>query len=231
MDSRRSRYYLAGGPWRVRLATGMAGVLSWTALAASGPGPATNPPVAPSAANALRDIRGPIEIRSWGDLFRLFALVFLIVGLMALAWWLWRRRKPKTEQTRLVPPDERARERLKEALSWIDQPERFCTVVSEILRVYLEERFGLRAPERTTEEFLSELARSAALDARHKSLLAEFLTQCDLAKFAQANPGRLELESLHASGLRLVDETSPRLTPPPLLAPPPLPPASPKSQP
>lgn len=231
MDSRRNCYHFAGGPWRIRLVTGIAGVLSWTALAASGPAPATNPAVAQAAVTGLHDIRGPFEIRSWNDILGLAGLVLLIVGLMALAWWLWRRRKPKAEQARLVPPDERARERLKEALSWIDQPERFCTVVSEILRVYLEERFGLKAPERTTEEFLSELARSAALDARHKALLAEFLTQCDLAKFARANPGRLELESLHGSGLRLVDETSPRLTEPPLLAPPPLPSASSTSRP
>ncbi len=209
--------------------SGFAGLLTGPALAVPAAGAASSALPAPSAATALRDIRGPFEIRSLSDILRLVALVLLLVGLMALAWWLWRRRKPKTGPPHLVPPEERARERLREALAWVDQPERFCTVVSEIVRVYLEERFGLRAPERTTEEFLSELARSAALDARHKSLLAEFLTQCDLAKFAQANPGRLELESLHASGVRLVDETSPRLTEPPLLAPPPLPPPAPRT--
>jgi len=223
MDSRWNRHFLVGGPrFAVCLIGLMVGVAGF-ATAATGPGTGTQGVPASPVTITLHDIRGPFEIRSLGDVLRLASLVLLIVGLMALTWWLWRRRKPKAEQVRLVPPDERARERLTEAMALIQQPERFCTVVSEILRVYLEERFGLRAPERTTEEFLSELARSAALDARHKSLLAEFLTQCDLAKFAQANPGRLELESLHASGLRLVDETSPRLAEPPLLAPPPLP--------
>ncbi len=171
--------------------------------------------------SGLRDIQGPLSIRSLGDVARLVALVLLLVGLLGFAWWWWRRRKPSKETTQAIPPEDRARARLQEALALLNQPERFCTTVSEIVRVYLEERFGFQAPDRTTEEFLSELARSAALEAQHKSLLAEFLTECDLAKFAQANPGRTELESLHVSGLRLVNETAASIpAPPPTLAPP-----------
>ncbi len=174
--------------------------------------------------SGLQDIQGPFEIRSLADVLRLAALVLLLVGLLGLAWWWWRRRKRSVEPTKTIPPEDIARARLKEALALLDQPERFCTTVSEIVRVYLEDRFGLQAPDRTTEEFLSELARSAALEVRHKALLAEFLTGCDLAKFARANPGRAELESLHASGLRLVDETAAWIpVPPPTLTPPLLP--------
>lgn len=179
-----------------------------------------------TAPSGLRDIQGPFEIRSLADILRLAALVLLLVGLLGLAWWWWRRRKPTAESEKRIPPEDRARDRLKEALALLDQPERFCTTVSEIIRVYLEERFGLQAPDRTTEEFLAELARSAALEARHKTLLAEFLTECDLVKFARANPGRIQLESLHGSGLRLVEETAAWVpAPPPTLAPPPIPPS------
>lgn len=176
--------------------------------------------------SGLRDIQGPFEIRSLADILRLSALVLLLIGLLGLAWWWWRRRKPTAESEKRIPPEDRARDRLKEALALLDQPERFCTTVSEIIRVYLEERFGLQAPDRTTEEFLAELARSAALEARHKTLLAEFLTECDLVKFARANPGRFQLESLHGSGLRLVEETAAWVpAPPPTLAPPAIPPS------
>ena len=125
-----------------------------------------------------------------------------------------------------MPADQRARERLAQALALIDQPERFCTVVSEITRTYLEERFGLRAPDQTTEEFLAELPRSIVLDLRHKQFLGDFLTRCDLVKFARFEPTRAELEQLHGSALNLVEETVPRSAPAGAV-PPPLPPAAP----
>lgn len=194
---------------------------STSVIAATTNAPKATPP------NSLVDIKGPLEIHSSVEILKLAVLAGGLLLLMALAWWLWRRRKPAVEPEIIVPPEVRARSRLREALEWLDQPERFCTAVSDIIRVYLEERFGLHAPDRTTEEFLSELAKSAALDSRHKALLAEFLTECDLVKFARVEPGRVALESLQASGLRLVDETAvavrvlsgqtlPSLEPPPL---------------
>jgi len=115
-----------------------------------------------------------------------------------------------------VPPDVRARNRLREALALIGQPQPFCTLVSDTLRVYLEERFHFHAPDRTTEEFLDELQSSALLALSQKQSLGDFLTRCDLVKFARYEPGEPELRDLHDSALRLVDET----------APPPLPPTS-----
>jgi len=123
------------------------------------------------------------------------------------------QRKALLHTERTHSPDA-ARQRLTAALMLIENPERFCTTVSEITRTYLEERFGLKAPERTTEEFLAELPRNVVLDKRHKDLLGEFLTQCDLVKFARFEPGRRELEDLHHAALRLVEETAPRPVPP-----------------
>lgn len=164
----------------------------------------------------LQDIKGPIVIRSPWMWVRLGLFLVVLGGLLALAWWWWNRgRKPAPAGPGESPAD-RARRRLTAALDQLHDPERFATRVSEIARTYLEERFGLRAPERTTEEFLSELTTSVSLDSRHKELLAEFLTSCDLVKFARAEPGRAELEALHAAAERLVEETAPR----PLVAPP-----------
>ena len=118
--------------------------------------------------------------------------------------------------------EEAARRRLQAALAWIEDPERFVVEVSEAARNYLEGRFGLRAPERTTEEFLAELSGSVALDGRHKELLADFLTRCDLVKFARAVVDRSELQGLHQAAVRLVEETVPSPHGP--AAPPPMPP-------
>jgi hypothetical protein len=63
----------------------------------------------------------------------------------------------------------------------------FTVDVSSVLRTYVERRFGLRAPESTTEEFLHEAGARAEL-AGHKEPLAHFLSLCDLVKFARHRP-------------------------------------------
>lgn len=165
----------------------------------------------------LHDIKDPIVIHSPWMWVRTGLVIVILGAFVALAWWWWKRNRKPEPAGPVESPADRARRRLTAVLDVIHDPERFATRVSEIARTYLEERFGLHAPERTTEEFLSELTTSVSLDSRHKELLAGFLTSCDLVKFARAEPGRAELEDLHASAERLVEETAPMLlVPPPL---------------
>jgi len=161
--------------------------------------------------------------------------VLWIAGILALAvagWFLWRYWQKKAATLRMsppVPPHVHARRMLDYALSLISQPKPFSTAVSGAIRVYLEERFQFHAPDRTTEEFLYELQESQLLTPEQKQSLAEFLASCDLIKFAKYEPTETELRALHASALRLVNETEPRPFPaaPPLsVAGPPLIPAT-----
>jgi hypothetical protein len=64
----------------------------------------------------------------------------------------------------------------------------FVDEVSTVLRTYLEEGFGARAPESTTEEFLAELAGRHDVLSGHSDLLERFLGACDLVKFARHRP-------------------------------------------
>lgn len=163
----------------------------------------------------LADIKGPLDIRSPGAWIRIAALLIAAGGLLAALWWWWRRRPEKAPGPGESPAD-RARRRLHAALDLRHDPERFATRVSEIVRTYLEERFGLQAPDRTTEEFLVELQTSVALESGHKDLVGGFLTTCDLVKFARAEPGPAEIDALHDAAARLVEETAPgRGIPPP----------------
>lgn len=172
---------------------------------------ATNLPAALPApgTNDLRDLKPPVDIPSgWAWVgWTLAALAAL-----ALAWWAWRwwlRRRARGQIVPVVPPHVRARQRLSEALALITQPERFVVAVSGALRVYLEERFTLRAPERTTEEFLRELQDAPLLSRPQKDSLGDFLTRCDLVKFAKYEPREPELRDLHSAAVRLVEETEP----------------------
>ncbi|NIP95469.1 MAG: hypothetical protein GWO24_19305 [Akkermansiaceae bacterium] len=83
----------------------------------------------------------------------------------------------------------------------------FYQRISDILRHYIENRFGLHAPERTTEEFLGELGSGQALDPAHKPLLGKFLSHCDLVKFAEYQPSRDDIQSTFDSCKDFILET------------------------
>ena len=79
--------------------------------------------------------------------------------------------------------------------------------LSDIVRHYLENRFILRAPEMTTEEFLDKLKDTDMLSYDQKILLKDFLFHCDLVKFARYGPTEKEIDSSFKSAENLVDQT------------------------
>lgn len=170
----------------------------------------TNSPA--TAENDIRDIKPPIEITSgWTWLW--WALAILVVaGAAILLWRWWQNRKANVPVVPPVPAHVRAKQKLAEALALISQPKPFVTAVSDTARFYLEERFQFHAPERTTEEFLRELAGTKLLLPEQKESLGNFLENCDLVKFAKYEPGENELRGLHGAAVRLVEETEPAET-------------------
>jgi hypothetical protein len=86
----------------------------------------------------------------------------------------------------------------------------FYSTLSAIVRTYLEQRFGLRAPEMTTEEFLLASARDGRLRGAHRRLLGEFLTESDMVKFARHLPAPADTERAWGAAKRFIDETAAR---------------------
>jgi hypothetical protein len=116
------------------------------------------------------------------------------VGITAIIiFWLYLQRRRIHELVRIFKPaHEIAYARLKILVK--DDPvaagkiKEFYERISDILRHYIEHRFELRAPERTTEEFLAELALADVLGGTDKNILEEFMIHCDLVKFAKHDP-------------------------------------------
>jgi hypothetical protein len=159
--------------------------------------------------NDLRDIKPPVAIPSgWAWVWWTLAAL-AVAALLFWAWRYWRKSRASAPPVPVIPPHVRARQKLEEALGLIGHPKPFCILVSDTVRIYLEERFDFRAPERTTEEFLHELRGTDLLAPGQKDSLGEFLTSCDLVKFAKYEPGEPELRGLHGAALRLVEETEP----------------------
>lgn len=147
----------------------------------------------------------------------------LIAALAAAVGWFAARLRRRARRPRPGPPPTPPHEiamaalRRLEAQGWMesDASEPFYVELSRIVRVYLEDRFGLRAPERTTEEFIRDAAESGTLSAAHRALAAEFLESSDLVKFARARPGAESMRSALKAAERLVRETIPSAPPPP----------------
>ncbi len=117
----------------------------------------------------------------------------LVVAGIAMAVILIRRRKRVEEVwSQRVPAHELAYEELRrlvaEDLVKKGEVKVFYQRLSGIVRHYIENRFGLRAPEQTTEEFLTSLEAEQEFPGIYKPLLKTFLNHCDLVKFAEHEP-------------------------------------------
>ncbi|HTY87516.1 MAG TPA: hypothetical protein VMB80_08635 [Candidatus Acidoferrum sp.] len=175
----------------------------------------TNPPTTTlvSTATDIRDIKPPVAIPSGWEWLGWLAAALAALAVMLLAWSWWQRKRMQVAAVPPVPAHVRAKQKLAAALALIAQPKPFCILVSDTIRLYLEERFNFHAPERTTEEFLHELKSTPLLVSEQKEKLGDFLECCDLVKFAKFEPGERELRELHGSALRLVEETEPAMEP------------------
>ena len=172
------------------------------------------PPTASAAAPApdIRDIRGPRPLESsW--LLPALGVALALALAAGCATWALRRRKLRVQR-----PHEIALERLDSARSLMREggSREFSIAISGIVRDYIENGFDIIATHLTTHEFLTELLRSShAPLAQNKSLLADFLESCDLAKFGGWNLTLPAMESMYQSARRFVVESAAVQLPPP----------------
>jgi hypothetical protein len=165
----------------------------------------------------IRDIRGPIGIPL--GVWRLVLWTMLPLFLVALLYVLARRLRGDVD-VRLpalarpeVPPHEIALAALAELeaspLLARGEVKEYHIAVAEILRAYVEQRFGVEALEMTTLEIVDDLRRSGA-DADFVEGLRAFLDQCDLVKFAKVRPADEASRQVLELGRRLVLQSAPR---------------------
>ena len=166
----------------------------------------------PKAAD-IRDIKPPEEVPfDWRPYGMVGAGVVALAAVLAALFYLLNRpRRQYVVPPR--PPHEVALAALNRLrtrhLTEEGQFDRFYVELSAIIRRYLEDRFELRAPEMTTEEFLSVAARDARLNPTHRRLLAAFLSEADLVKFARHLPTLRDSEAAYDAARRFIDDTKP----------------------
>ncbi len=132
----------------------------------------------------------------------------IVAGLVLL-----RRRKRRPIEAPRQSPEEIAHAALARLLAE-NLPERglikeFYLRLTGIVRHYVEDTTGIRAPEQTTEEFLRDMRARQAFPAQRSARLAEFLEAADLIKYAGQQPQEGQTEEAIARahefvGLELV---------------------------
>lgn len=161
-----------------------------------------------------KDIAPPVELAwrglpVWAWIAIAAALVLLV---LAFLWWRRARRRrllrgepgqpahglALAALDRLQNDDLIAQQRIEE----------FYVRVSGILRHYIEWRFGLRAPEQTTEEFLDAMLVAGGPIAAHRDLLSAFLEHCDLVKFARHQPATDDMQNALQRARDFVQQTA-----------------------
>jgi len=145
----------------------------------------------------FRPIKDIVPVKTtWRDYLWLIigAAVFLLLAGFVI-WYFIRHRRTVTPAAVPKAPQESLEERTLKELAALDeeqlwQQERvkeYYTRLTDILRNYIEERFGIPAREQTTDEILEQARRSRDMGAYYDAL-SKVLTTADLAKFAKAKP-------------------------------------------
>lgn len=159
---------------------------------------------------ALRDIKEPVNLPQKLNLYFIMAILILAVILAVSAVFLFKTRNAQ-ELARFKPAHEIAYEQLaalkKKGLIGQGKIMEFYIEISDITRHYIENRFNIKAPEMTTEEFFIKVRENPHFKAEHKTLLKEFLACCDLVKFAKYSPSKQEIDSAFESAEKFIGQT------------------------
>jgi hypothetical protein len=145
-----------------------------------------------------------------------YVLIALLAGIVVLLVWKWLRDRRRKKRG-FIPPRSaepahiyalRELDRLKEDKLWQNnQVKAYYTRLTEILRIYIEQRYIIRALEETTEEILHDLRKVGFNDNRLYNKLEDLLKMADLVKFARWKPVPEENETALLAAYIFVNET------------------------
>jgi hypothetical protein len=174
--------------------------------------------VAVDTTQPFKPIKEIIAVKTgWKDyiLLILGGIVFLLL-LGFVIFYFIRNKKTPIPVFKLKAPPETASERALRLLSELDQQKlwqnnkvkEYYTVLTDVLRNYLEERFNTPALELTTDEILHNARMQRDLQPFYDQL-AGILYTADLAKFAKAEPTAREHTELMETAKSFIQATKP----------------------
>lgn len=159
------------------------------------------PAIAQPTPAPIHDIAGPVWFFPY-PAWMVVAAALAFLALVALLFWLTRRRRPVallTPRQRALQALEQLRREAPEADSYS-----FGVKVSDALRTYIRDQHGLDAVTRTSIEFLEILRDNPAFTDNEKAALSDFLESVDLLKYARLPAAADDIQALLDIAERLV---------------------------
>lgn len=155
----------------------------------------------------------------WSELFTwvgygMLALLLLGVIVLLLMKFVFKKKVPFISETPepVIPPHIVALTRLEEIKAekvWQSgNSKAFYTELTDVLRVYLDGRFGINAMEMTSDEILALVKKEPGLN-EVRAALKDLLTLADLVKFAKMIPLENENEASLLIAFDVVEKTKP----------------------
>ena len=130
---------------------------------------------------------------SWSEWEPAFWMSVVFVLVCVLAYYLWTRlkeNKPVIARVRIIkkiPPHQRALKEIEgikaNRMAAQEDQKTYYTLLTDVLRKYIKERFGFNAMEMTSSEIISRLQQEG--DKKMTDELKELFTTADLVKFAK----------------------------------------------
>ncbi|HSA04770.1 MAG TPA: hypothetical protein P5145_04170 [Tenuifilaceae bacterium] len=138
-------------------------------------------------------IREPITISEVAPWAGILIAIVAIVGFLIMYLESRKKHKPFLNLFKPAEPPHlvalRELNRIREDKLWNTENHKYYyTRLVDTLRIYLEGRFGINAPEQTTSEILSEINKVDYAFNGLKDKLQELLFVADLVKFAKHTP-------------------------------------------
>jgi len=144
--------------------------------------------VLPPNAKDIKDIKGALATPG-----KILLALLLLAALGAGGWWLWNKRRQAVGEAGAPaapprPAGKIALEALQDLENALNEPAKiFYSRLSDILRLYVENRYRVPAMDRTTSELFVEMRRKG-IDATVCMEPREILEISDLVKFAKFEP-------------------------------------------
>lgn len=155
---------------------------------------------------------GWADVWPWLAAFGLLRLAVILIGFGIYAFSRWRDNKPVFSTPKPAEPPHiialRDLDRLRTEKLWQNnRTKEYYTRLSDVVRTYIEGRFGVLAMEMTSDEILQGLRVTGFEDNNLIARLLNLFTLSDLVKFAKADPLADENETSMLDSYLFVNNT------------------------
>ncbi|MDR2912773.1 MAG: hypothetical protein LBV38_05725 [Alistipes sp.] len=163
------------------------------------------------------DIKPPLKLPlKFGEISGWIALALLALALLGALIWLLVRHLRRGGKLfggggPPVPPHVEAIRRLEalrnQKLPLSGRHKQYYSGITDILRAYIDARFGIGAMEMTSDEILAATSETGEIDSKRYDDLAALLRLADLVKFAKLTPDEGENDRAYFNAYYFVEET------------------------